>query len=166
MHLEFLRGITRWVLTALMLGAVLAHAQLPANDPEWKETEAPPPPAFDLQRLISFEVRAGSSLVFGIDPTTIQVSKQDGIVRYVVVARSDSGVVNAMYEGVRCTTAEFKTYARAFGDGKWTAVENAEWISLRAKLPSMHTARLARQGVCDGAAPMGSAREIVQALKK
>jgi CNP1-like family len=166
MRLECLRWAARLWLPVLAMCAPLAQAQLPANDVDWKETDVPPPPAFDLKRLIRFEVNPNSSMVFGVDPETIQIGKQDGVVRYVVVARSDSGVVNAMYEGVRCTTGEFKTYARAFGDGKWRALEQPEWVSLRAKLPSMHTARLARQGVCDGSAPMLSVREVVEALKK
>jgi hypothetical protein len=166
MRLEFVRWAARALLPLLLVCAPFAQAQLPANDVDWKETDVPPPPAFDLQRLVRFEVNPNSSMVFGIDPQTIQISKQDGMVRYVVVARSDTGVVNAMYEGVRCTTGEFKTYARAFGDGKWRVQEQPEWVSLRAKLPSMHTARLARQGVCDGSAPMLSVREVVEALKK
>ena len=37
------------------------------------------------------------------------------MVRYVVVATSDSGAVNAIYEGIRCDTGRFKVYARHNG---------------------------------------------------
>lgn len=144
-----------------------AQAQVYAlEDPaDWKETETPPPPAFDVKKLIVFEVSPNSQLVYGVDPAAIRISQKDGIVRYVMVASNASGASNVMYEGIRCSTGEFKTYARYSSDGKWTNVSNPEWRSLFDNMPSKHALRFARAGACDNAAPATSVHVLVTRLK-
>ncbi|MES2425143.1 MAG: CNP1-like family protein [Pseudomonadota bacterium] len=152
------------LLAALLLGATNVGAQWLADPSDWKEAEAPPPPAFELKRLVRFEGPAYSSLQFAVDPATMAIGK-DGVVRYVVVITSSSGTVNAMYEGIRCVTGEFKTYARHNPDSGWNKVQNAEWKSVFATSPSQHTLRLAKQGVCTNAAPASSVDAMVRELK-
>ena len=157
------------VSVALLLGTHAAWAQTPAfiapDDPDWKETEVPPPPAFDVGKLVVFEVSRNSQLVYGVDPATIQISEKDSLVRYVMVATSASGARNAMYEGIRCSTGEFKTYARASSDGKWNHVKDPQWRSVFDNMPSKHALRFARAGACDGAAPAPSVNSLISRLK-
>jgi hypothetical protein len=143
---------------------LVARAQLLPTDPDWKENEVPPPPALDLQRLIPVEISVHSQLKWGIDPDSLKITS-DGIVRYVVVAQSSSGAINALYEGVRCSRAEFKTYARYNKDTGWRAVTNSDWSVMRDAGSSQHVIRLAKQGLCEGAAPASSAREALIQLK-
>ena len=155
------------VLLCLLLTSRV-HAQQPqtyANDAEWKESEAPLPPPFDVNKLVIFDVPSSVSLVYGIDPATVSISKTDSLVRYVVVATSASGVRNIMYEALRCETGEFKIYARYSPSGKWDAVTTPQWRSVFDNMPSKHPLRLARAGACDAAAPVGSVRELVSKLK-
>lgn len=158
-------GASRW-LGALALTLLSGHvsAQLLFGDAEWQEATAPPPPALNLNALVPFDGPANSPLKFGVDPTTLQIGK-DGVVRYVVVATSPSGTVNAMYEGIRCVSAQVKTYARHNPSSGWNLVQTPEWRSLYSSAPSNHSLRLASQGVCTGAAPASSVRDIVRALR-
>lgn len=136
------------------------------EDPvDWKEIETPPPPAFDVTKLVTFEVSSNSQLVYGVDPATVSISGKDSVVRYVVVAANAGGARNVMYEGIRCSTGEFKTYARYSADGKWTNVSNPEWKSMFGNMPSKHPLRLAKAGVCDGAAPVQTVGLLVSRLK-
>ena len=151
------------LLTFLAGGA--AWAQLTPDDPDWKETEVPPPPAFDVGKLVTFDVSNTSSLVYGVDPSTIRISIADSIVRYVMVATSASGARNVMYEGIRCATGEFKTYARYSPDGRWSMVSNPEWRPMAANMPSKHALRFARAGACDSAVPAPSVGVMVTRLK-
>jgi hypothetical protein len=144
--------------------STMAMAQLAGTDPDWKEDNAAPAPAFEIKRLVPFEVSANSPLQWGFDPQTMTIGKDD-IVRYVVVAQSPSGVVNAMYEAIRCGTGEWKTYARYNKDSGWTNVSDPKWQPLQGG-PSPHAARLARQGVCTGNAAASSVREILQSMRK
>jgi CNP1-like family len=153
------------LLAILLTCGHLAQAQVYANDAEWKETEAPPPPGFDMSKLIRFDVPTSQSLVYGVDPASISISKSDSLVRYVMVATSASGARNVMYEALRCSTGEFKTYARYSSDGKWSLISDPQWRSVFENMPSKHAVMFARAGACDAAAPVGSVKELVIKLK-
>jgi CNP1-like family len=144
--------------------APLVSAQPAFDEPEWAETPVPPPRAFDMKKLIALDV-PGSTLAYGVDPASIQISKKDGIVRYVMVATSASGARNVMYEGLRCSTGEFKTYSRYSPEGEWKPVADAQWRSVFGNMPSKHALRFARAGACDGATSAITVDELVSRLK-
>jgi hypothetical protein len=152
-----------WALAFCLCGA--AGAQNSVDEPDWKESEVPAPPAFDVSKLVTFDVSGGSSLVYGVDPASIRITHSDGLVRYVMVATSASGARNVMYEGLRCSTAEFKTYARYSADGRWSPVSNPEWRSLFASMPSKHALRFAQAGGCDNATAPSSVKVLISRLK-
>lgn len=150
----------------LLLGlASTVWAQFAPENPDWKESEAPPPFSFDRAKLVTFEVWPNSSLVYGVDPAAIQISKSDSLVRYVMVAVSASGASNVMYEALRCSTGEVKTYARHSADGGWKSVANPEWKSVYANMPSKHALRFARAGACDNATVPASVDALISRLK-
>jgi hypothetical protein len=156
--------LDKLIWLGLTLVVLSASAQL-VTDPDWKETEVPPPPSFSTDRLIPIEMPKYVSLRLGVDPATFAITP-DGIVRYVVVATNASGSVSAMYEGIRCASGEVKTYARYASSGQWSPVSDPQWRALNDNQPSRHALALARQGVCEGrAATANSAAAIVRALK-
>ncbi len=150
-----------------VLSAAAATAQQQNNnapdEPEWVESDVPAAPAFDMNKLADVTVDAQGALRYGIDPATLQIGK-DGVVRYVMVARSSSGAMTAMYEGVRCNTGEYKLYAR-YNVDKWTPVEKPEWKSLWESSRIRHPLAFARQGGCDSRAAPTSTRDIVRRLR-
>jgi hypothetical protein len=147
---------------ALLLAACAAQAQLATPNPDWKEVEAPPPPSFTTDALIPLDIPR-TALRFGVDPASISIGP-DGVVRYVVVATSTTGAVNAMYEGIRCSTGEFKVYAR-HNPGGWTVVKDAPWRSLHEQALSRHSLEIARTGACIGRAPNRSASQVARDLR-
>lgn len=149
--------------TLLLAVCSTSFAQFIADDPDWKESEVPTAPAFELKRLVSVEMSVQSQLKWGIDPATVKITP-DGIIRYVVVAQSASGVVNAMYEGIRCNKAEFRRYARHNPGSGWVTSSDSSWTSLRQTGSSRHPETLARQGMCDGAAPPATAADAIRKL--
>src|SRR3954471_10357170 len=96
------RDIAR-IAGALAFATSLAHAQLVPVDPDWKEVDAPAPPAaLRTQGLVPLNVD-GSQLRWGVDPASVSIGV-DGIVRYVVVGAGEGTAVNAFYEGFRCSS--------------------------------------------------------------
>jgi len=154
--------VSRFV-PALALAASLAQAQLAPVDPDWREAEAPPPPAVKLEGLVPLEM-PGSALRFGVDPSSIAIAK-DGVVRYVVVATAAGGAVNALYEGLRCSTGEFKVYARYNTGSGWTVAKDASWRPVHGAPGSGHSLVVARSGACIGRAPNQSADQILRDLR-
>lgn len=162
----FILRASRTLALICTLGASVSTVALTfgplVDNPDWKETDAPPPPAFDQSRVVPIEMPPYMTLRFGVDPATLSVTG-DGVVRYVVVASRPGGAVNAFYDAVRCATNETKTYAR-YSDGAWHPVASPEWKDIDT-LNSRYTAQLARQGLCRGRAPRASTAEMVQELK-
>lgn len=153
-----------WLLLGV-LAANPASAQVFTDPADWKESDVPPPPAYDMGKLLTFEVTRSSPLVYGVDPASVSISNADGIVRYVVVATTPAGAKNVMYEGFRCSTGEVRTYARAKPDGSWVPVVNSEWKSAYDISLPRHSLRFAKAAACQNAAPVSSVRELVRKLK-
>jgi hypothetical protein len=149
------------IITALWCAGTIA--QLAPVDPDWRETEAPPPPALKVQGAIPLEM-PGSSLRFGVQPDSISIGA-DGVVRYVVVATSATGAVNAIYEGLRCSSGDFKVYARLNPDSGWVPTKDSEWRSLHEQRASRHSLIIARTGACIGRGTNVSAQRIIGDLK-
>lgn len=145
-------------------GGMPLPPKVSGTDREWTESEAPPPPAFDVKRLEAIAMPPYMTLKFGVDPNTITITN-DGVVRYVVVASNahNEGAVTAYYEAVRCSAASVKSYAR-FNNGKWEEVAKPEWKSFR-DLNSSYSRQLAVQGLCRGESPRASVKDIVANLR-
>lgn len=156
MHLRFL-------MAAAALAAASASAQIIDSDPNWREQEVPAPPALQTNGLVPVEIagRGASDLRFGVDPKSITVG-QDRVVRYVIVASSATGAVNAVYEGLRCDRGEYRVYARSSGQ-EWRSVKT-EWRSLFDGIEARRALAVARAGACQGRTPNDSPAQIVKAL--
>lgn len=158
---------SKLLLLPLMAAACLAGpapaAPLLGGDTPWSEGDVPAPPAFSLDHLIEVPGSAASSLKTGIDPATLSIGA-DGVVRYVVAARSESAA-NILYEGIRCSSAEYRVYARYFEPGGWRPQPESSWQPLSSNLVPRHADRLAREGVCTGASANTSPAQIVRDLR-
>jgi hypothetical protein len=150
---------------ALMLGLAMhaAHAQADLDLLDWTEEEAPPPPAFAWDGSVELQMPPYVTVQVAIDPRTIRVGK-DGVVRYVAIMRNRTGTQNAVYEGLRCTTDEVKTYARAGSSGTWSLVNTPEWKDVNGTQPSKHAFIFARQAAC-ATRVTNQLEEIIQRLK-
>lgn len=164
MPVEF-RSSQGAVLAGLLVSLVLS-LPVRADDEPWQEAEAPPPPAWRMDKLIPIDMPIRTDLSFGIDAATLSIGP-DWVVRYVVVAYRPGGSTNAIYEGLRCDTAEVKTYARASEPGKWSPVGSPIWRPLDVtQSATRHSLALARQGLCESSAVGGrTPAELVRRLQ-
>ena len=145
---------------ALLAMSLAAQAQQGPPDAGDAEVQYSAPPDLRLDGLIPLEMPR-STLRFGVDPASVSVGT-DRIVRYVVVATSDTGAVNALYEGIRCRTGEFKVYARHTPGAGWTQVKDSPWQSLQGQ---RHSQLIAREGACVGRGANLTAAQVVHDLR-
>lgn len=155
--------LRRMTVGAIVCLGSVVQAQL-VDDPDWKESEAPPPPAFSTARLVAIDMPVGLALRYNVDPDTVRLTP-DGIVRYVMVATGQDGAVNAQYEAIRCATAEYKLYARSSG-ARWNVVRDAQWVALERTPRTLHAYLLARQSLCNSRGVTGhSSEELARRLR-
>jgi hypothetical protein len=80
----------------------------------------------DLQ---SFSVDEVENTQFELDTQSLTVGK-DGIVRYSVVITAATGLPNVFYEGIRCATAEYKTYAFGNSHASFQKQLHTDWARI------------------------------------
>ena len=158
--------------SSLVLAAALAAAACgspPRDESDWErrnlqgqpvEAEAAPPAYPQAANLIEFRLPDAGGFRYFIDRTTLGVDKE-GVVRYVLVARSSEAPQNVTYEGLRCPSAENRVYAVGQPDGRW-AVARSAWRAIGA--PRHLT--LYRDYFCPGSQPIRSAADGVRALER
>lgn len=144
----------------------LAPAWAQVDEPEaWKEAEVALPTTWSAERAMEFRLDNQSALRYAIDPQTVSIGN-DGVVRYVFLARSSSGAVNAFFEGVRCQTAEVKVYARWDPDARqWRRSGSEQWQALELRGATRRAMQMAHSGVCNNKAPNRSVAHILDALR-
>ncbi len=134
-----------------------ARLEKEARDP------VPAPPAFPRkENLIEIALRGATDFRFYVDGATLGVG--DGVVRYVLVARSPEGVENVSFEAMRCATGEYRVYALGYADGTWGGRAGG-WRPVVARPQPWHTALL-RDYFCPQGVPILSAEEGVRALRQ
>ena len=125
--------------------------------------DAPPPPAFPRrENLIEFYVSANATFHYFIDASTLQALYDRREVRYVLVARSPSGVDNVSFEALRCPDV-YRVFAVG-SDGKWTA-RSSDWQPTVRRSDLAVQSTLARQFFCPHNDPIQSVAEGVNALR-
>lgn len=151
-------------MAAISLGVLLPVAvpaeegpQIPFVEREpWKEQAFELPAYPDGQHYVSVPLQiAGSRLEMSIDEPSLVIG-EDGVVRYVMLLRAPSGSENLFYEGIRCSTREWRTYAYGDSAGTWRTVEGGEWAPIRNLGVERYRERLYRYYLCDPA--MGTLR--------
>lgn len=95
---------------------------------KWAEINVKIPEYPDDGDLIQLPVLdPANKLEYYIDEKSLSVSKDDYVVRYTMVIEGKHGAKNVFYEGIRCSTSEYKTYAFGNGKGKMRPSRKPEW---------------------------------------
>jgi hypothetical protein len=98
----------------------------------WKEIDIKIPPYPDDGDLMELylDVANQSKFTYYMDEESLSISEKDYVVRYTLVIESKRGTRNIFYEGMRCNTLEYKTYAFGTGKGKFRPSRKPEWKSM------------------------------------
>lgn len=138
------------------------------DDPDqvkWEEKDYQLPAFPKDENLIEFYVSATATNKYFIDASSINIGKDDKVVRYVLVVKTAGGAKNVSYEGLRCDENQLRIYATGHTDGTWAVVRNSEWRPLRNLTLNQQQGALARNYFCPNAVPIYTAEEGRQALR-
>ncbi|MEJ1297788.1 MAG: CNP1-like family protein [Candidatus Sedimenticola sp. (ex Thyasira tokunagai)] len=141
MGIEIVKKLILLLMLSLWIGSVPAREMGPVSSEEdnfyvedyvWEERAITLPSYPKDSDLLEFDVDvADSPFRYYIDPESLSFNLEEGVVRYTLVIRSGRGGENVAYEGIRCTTSEYKVYAygsrgrlRPTSNPKWRSVSN------------------------------------------
>jgi hypothetical protein len=130
---------------------------------KWQESEITLPSYPKDQNLLTVPLMATDTLKIYIDHTSFSRGA-DRVARFSLVVESPSGARSVFYEGLRCETREYKTYAYGSPEGVFTPVKAATWK--RVPQPAINAFRyhLYRNYICDTHASARTPEDIVRLL--
>lgn len=137
---------------------------VPEETVEWKELEVSLPAAPKPENLREFYVSAVATNHYFIDSSSLVVGS-DGVVRYVLVVRTEGGAENVSFEGIRCEDHTWKLYATGSADGQWRIARISEWRPIENKPVNRYHAALSRELFCPDGSPIATADEGRRALQ-
>ena len=106
------------------------------NEKPWVEIQAELPPYPQTENLLKFDAGPASDNSHYVDAPSISVG-EDAVVRFTLVIKSPSGAMNVSYEGIRCQTAEKRTYAYGRKQSYLDAGPNVEMDQPRKYYPEL-----------------------------
>jgi hypothetical protein len=124
----------------------------------------PPLPAFPRRATLQeFEPRPPRDFRFYIDGATLAVDPKKGVISYVLVVRSLSGVDNVTFEAINCKSDEYRVYALGRADGTWGG-RASPWRPIVESRQPQHRS-LQRDYFCPQSTPISDADEGRRALQ-
>lgn len=120
------------------------------------------PPAPNPAQLVEFSAPPLNGFRFYVDAGSLSVTG-DGIVRYVLVARSAAGAENVAYEAMNCRTGEYRLYGTGRRDGGWQPA-SVPWRSFGARTPAQRV--LAAEYFCPRRIAIATPSEGAMALRR
>lgn len=133
-------------------------------DPDWKEGEYELPGPVREEALRKVDTGSTSRNSFLIDEESLSVG-EDSVVRYVMVVRTVGGAENSTFEGIRCETRSWRTYATGRAGGQWANARDASWKPIVDSAYSRPRAVLASDYFCDGSVPPRDRDEVLRRLR-
>jgi hypothetical protein len=130
----------------------------------WVENNYSLPPYPKDDDLVEFSVDGAPNIKAYVDKTAIGAGTPDGVIRYIMVVKTNGGAVNTSYEGIRCATSEYRIYATGTQDKTWSKARTSEWRKF--KIYNQQQKSLANYYFCPNFTPIGSAREGLNALRE
>lgn len=95
----------------------------------WAEADFVLPPVPGDGDWVRLSARPGGAVMdMALVPDSIEVGA-DGVVRYVLALESPSGARNVFFEGIRCDSGEWRSYAY-LARGRWQSLGETAWSTL------------------------------------
>lgn len=168
-QLQIARIATGLLLLSGFATTIRAQSSLEEDNEDqkkaWQETAIMLPAAPQITDLLPFEVATTVTQAFAIDAKSLIIST-DGVIRYTLVAQSQSGAKSISYEGIRCQTFEKKLYSFGHKDGSWSLSRRDQWEPIMGSAVNRVHVALAQDYFCQNKANAGDAAAILDRMKR
>ena len=132
---------------------------------KWKESEIILPPYPKDQDLLAVPLPVTDTLKIYIDRASLSRGV-DRVARFSLVVESPSGARSVFYDGLRCETREYKTYAFGSPEHVFTPVKAAAWRRIPQPAINAFRYHLYRHYMCDTHASARAPEDLVRLLNQ
>jgi hypothetical protein len=115
---------------------------------KWNESAIELPPYPNDRDLLPVAMSSTDTLKIYIDGKSISRA-QDLVARFALIAESPSGARSVFYDGYRCETRQYKTYAIGTSQHAWSLVTNPQWQTVPRSEINAFRDNIFRRYVCD-----------------
>ncbi len=135
-------------------------------EPEpWKEGQAVLPSYPDEKDLLEVSVDdADAGRTYYLDAKSLSVGA-DGVTRYTVVIVSRTGAKNVLFEGIRCDTEEYKTYAYGALDNTLRATPESRWAPISGRGATVYRQQFYEYYLCSPQRSPWNPEQVIQRVK-
>ena len=130
---------------------------------KWKESGISLPPYPKDENLVAVPLLATDTLKIYIDRQSLSRGA-DLVARFSLVVESPSGARSVFYEGLRCETREYKTYAFGSPERIFTPAKEAVWRRIPQPATNAFRYQLYRQYICDTHASARTPEDLARLL--
>jgi hypothetical protein len=134
------------------------------NAEKWKESAIVLPPYPDDRDLLPVVMSNTDTLKIYIDGKSISRA-QDRVARFALIVESSSGARSVVYDGYRCETRQYKTYAIGTPQHAWTTIADPQWLTVPRSEINAFRDVIYRRYVCDGQSSTRSPEELRRLLQ-
>lgn len=129
----------------------------------WKESKATLPPYPKNENLLAVPLPVTDTLRIYVDRVSLSRAA-DRVARFTLVVESPSGARSVFYDGVRCETREYKTYAIGSPEHVFTPVKEAVWRRIPQPAINAFRYHLYRNYICDTHASARTPEDLARLL--
>jgi CNP1-like family len=130
---------------------------------QWKESEPSLPPYPRDENLLVVPLPPTDTLKIYIDRASL-LRGPDRVARFSLVVESPSGARSIFYDGLRCETREYKTYAIGSPEQTFTPVKDATWRPIPRPASNAFRYQLYQHYICDAHASARTPEDLVRLL--
>ena len=136
----------------------------PVIKKQWVEQKVFVPPYPVDKNLLAIALAERDTLKIYIDQTSLARGK-DWVIRYILVIESRTGVRNVFYEGLRCSTYQYKTYAIGVTKKSLMPIRNPAWRQIPYLERNAIRHFLYKYYFCDESERANHPKKIIQSIK-
>ncbi len=131
---------------------------------KWQESAITLPPYPDDRDLLPVAMNSTDTLKIFIDGKSI-TRAADRVARFALVVESPSGARSVFYDGYRCETRQYKTYAFGTAQHTWSPAANPQWQTIPRSEINAFRDVIYRRYVCDSQKPARSPEDLRHLLQ-
>lgn len=130
---------------------------------KWKESAINIPPYPKNENLLAVPLLVTDTVKIYIDRASLSRGP-DRVARFSLVVESPSGARSVFYDGLRCETREYKTYAIGSPEQAFTPVKNAVWRQIPRPATNAFRYQLYHHYICDANTSARTPEDIARLL--